>query len=56
MGSCWLALTMTSASTRRTAMRADELLAEDDSAGARNYREIVHRINRLVEKPAGRLH
>jgi hypothetical protein len=37
------------------AMRADELLAEGDLAGARNYQEIVRRINRLLEMPAGPL-
>jgi hypothetical protein len=38
------------------AMRADELLAEGDLAGARNYQEIVRRINQLLEMPAGPLH
>jgi hypothetical protein len=37
------------------AMRADALMAEGDLAGARNYQEIVRRINRLLSMPAGPL-
>lgn len=39
-----------------TAMRADELVAAGDEDGARTYREIVRRIHRLLETPAGSLH
>ena len=38
-----------------TALRADELLEAADHDGARNYRAIVRRINRLLEPPAGPL-
>jgi hypothetical protein len=34
------------------AMRADELLAEGDLEGARNYQAIVRRINQLLETPS----
>jgi hypothetical protein len=37
------------------AMRADELMAQGDLAGARTYSEIVRPINRLLQMPAGPL-
>lgn len=37
------------------AMRADELLAAGDLAGARTFQGIVHRINQLFEPPTGAL-
>jgi hypothetical protein len=33
------------------AMRADELLAEGDLEGARNFQAIVRRINQLLKTP-----
>jgi hypothetical protein len=38
------------------AMRADELLAEGDLDGARNFRAIVRMINTLLAEPTGALH
>lgn len=38
------------------AQRADELLAEGDVRGARNFAVIVERINTLLEPPEGTLH
>ena len=38
------------------AMRADELLAQGDMDGARNFQAIVRRINQLLETPTGLLH
>jgi hypothetical protein len=37
------------------AMRADELLAEAEFEGAKNFQEIVRRIEQLLERPAGPL-
>jgi hypothetical protein len=37
------------------AMRADELRAEGDLEGARNFQAIVTRINLLLDVPAGPL-
>jgi hypothetical protein len=37
-------------------MRAEELLAQGDLAGAPIYQEMVRRINRLLEAPALALH
>jgi hypothetical protein len=33
------------------AMRADEMLAEGDLEGAKNFQAIVRRINQLLEQP-----
>jgi hypothetical protein len=38
------------------AMRADELLAEGDLEGARNFCAIVRMINTLLAEPTGALH
>jgi hypothetical protein len=38
------------------AMRADELLAEGDLEGARNFSAIVRIINSLLAEPTGALH
>ena len=38
------------------AMRADELLAEGDLEGARNFIAIVRMINTLLAEPTGALH
>ena len=35
------------------AMRADELLAEGDMEGVRNFQAIVRRINQLLDPPTG---
>jgi hypothetical protein len=37
------------------AIRADELLAEGDIEGAKNFQAIVRRINQLLDVPAGPL-
>jgi hypothetical protein len=38
------------------ALRADELLAEQDHEGVRNYSAIITRINWLLEGPTGLIH